>query len=163
MAKVIAINKETVTIGLDDGSMMDVLPDEINFRPYIGDEVEIYRSNDMERVIVTRKNETPRYRTEGQYQYRQKTTYVNDDYNDYRNPYEVKRPGKYVNKYLYLGLALFFGYFGAHHFYAGNWKKGVLYLLFYWTTVPVFLSFFDFFKVLFMPSKNGVLFIDRNV
>jgi len=56
-------------------------------------------------------------------------------------------PGmKHVNKYIYLFFALFLGDFGIHRFYAGKPKSGILYLVFCWTFVPWFLSFYDFIK-----------------
>lgn len=37
-------------------------------------------------------------------------------------------------------LAFFFGGFGVHKFYMGNTTAGVLYLLFFWTFIPTFIS-----------------------
>ena len=37
-------------------------------------------------------------------------------------------------------LALFGGAFGIHHFYLGNGGTGLLYLLFFWTTIPYIAS-----------------------
>lgn len=53
---------------------------------------------------------------------------------------------KRVNKYLYIILAVFLGSFGVHHFYAGKKKKGILYLLFFWTFIPEILALFDVVK-----------------
>ena len=56
-------------------------------------------------------------------------------------------PGqKRVDKYLYIILAVFLGDFGAHKFYAGRIRTGVLYLLFCWTLVPWFISIFDIIR-----------------
>ena len=33
-------------------------------------------------------------------------------------------------------LAILLGSFGAHKFYQGRWKAGILYLLFFWTGIP---------------------------
>ncbi len=40
-------------------------------------------------------------------------------------------------------LAFFLGTIGIHQFYMGNIKKGILYLLFFWTGVPTVLGIMD--------------------
>jgi len=40
-------------------------------------------------------------------------------------------------------LGLFVGWFGFHHFYLGNKRRGMYYLLFWWTLVPLFLAWKD--------------------
>lgn len=45
-------------------------------------------------------------------------------------------------------LALFLGGIGVHHFYLGNSKKGIKYLLFFWTLIPAIISFFEGIKIL---------------
>lgn len=40
-------------------------------------------------------------------------------------------------------LAIFLGTFGAHHFYLGNTKRGILYVVFFWTYVPAILGFIE--------------------
>ncbi len=44
-------------------------------------------------------------------------------------------------------LCLFLGGLGAHHFYMGNVGVGVLYLLFFWTFIPVIISFVELFLI----------------
>lgn len=51
-------------------------------------------------------------------------------------------------------LALFLGAFGIHKFYLGQIKTGMTYLLFCWTGVPLILSIFDFFGLLFTVDKR---------
>lgn len=51
-----------------------------------------------------------------------------------------------VNKYLYIILAVLFGVFGAHRFYARKFKSGILYLLFCWTLIPEIFALFDTIK-----------------
>ncbi len=50
-------------------------------------------------------------------------------------------------------VAGFYGWLGGH-FYLGNFKKGILYLLFFWTGIPFFLTFFDCFKLLIMEDQE---------
>ena len=47
------------------------------------------------------------------------------------------------NKSIACVLAIFFGTVGIHHFYMGEWKKGLLYLLFFWTGLPTLLGLLD--------------------
>jgi TM2 domain-containing membrane protein YozV len=51
-------------------------------------------------------------------------------------------------------LAFFFGGIGLHHFYLGNKLKGIIYLLFVWTLIPVFLGFVDFMKLVKMSDSE---------
>src|SRR4051812_44372051 len=44
-------------------------------------------------------------------------------------------------------LALLLGGLGVHHFYYRNYVRGVLYLLFCWTYVPIFLGWIDLFFI----------------
>ncbi len=44
-------------------------------------------------------------------------------------------------------LALCFGGVGAHKFYMGQIGRGFLYLLFFWTFVPLILSCVDIFRI----------------
>lgn len=74
--------------------------------------------------------------------------------------YYYQRPGRYVNKVLYLILIFFLGGLGIHYFYAGKNTAGILCLLFCWTFIPTILAFFTFIITLFKPSDiNGNIFI----
>lgn len=44
-------------------------------------------------------------------------------------------------------LALFLGGVGAHKFYMGQIGRGFMYLLFFWTFVPMILACFDIFRI----------------
>lgn len=49
-------------------------------------------------------------------------------------------------------LALFFGGIGAHHFYLGNYARGVLYLLFFWTLIPAIIAFVEAIMLFLMSD-----------
>lgn len=67
---------------------------------------------------------------------------------------------KVVNKLAYVLLALFLGGFGIHNFYAGKTGQGILFLLFFWTTIPAIIAFIQAIIALCQPSDaNGNILI----
>ena len=61
-----------------------------------------------------------------------------------------------VSKGAYIGLCLLLGGIGAHQFYAGKWFRGLLYLAFSWTGVPVVIALIDLVVAIFKRSDvNG--------
>jgi len=57
------------------------------------------------------------------------------------------------SKGLAMTLCFFLGWMGAHEFYLRNYFSGSLYLIFFWTAIPLFLSILDFI-VLFLTPKS---------
>jgi TM2 domain-containing membrane protein YozV len=51
-------------------------------------------------------------------------------------------------------LSIFLGGIGAHHFYLGDSKKGILYLVFCWTMVPGILAIVDLVKFIKMSDEE---------
>ncbi len=51
-------------------------------------------------------------------------------------------------------LCFFFGGFGFHKFYLGQVGWGILYLLFFWTYIPLIAAFVEFFILLLMPEEE---------
>lgn len=51
-------------------------------------------------------------------------------------------------------FALFLGAFGAHKFYLGEAGKGVIFLLFCWTFIPMICGFIDFISLLSMSDEK---------
>lgn len=67
---------------------------------------------------------------------------------------------KVVNKVAYVLLALFIGGFGIHNFYAGKTGQGVLFLLFFWTTIPAIIAFIQAIIAICQPSDvNGNILV----
>ena len=61
-----------------------------------------------------------------------------------------------VSKGGYIGLCLLLGGIGAHHFYAGKWFRGLLYLGFSWTGIPVVIALIDLLVAMFKrPNEYG--------
>lgn len=52
-------------------------------------------------------------------------------------------------------LAILFGTFGIHKFYLGEFKSGILYLLFCWTGIPAILAILDFVNLLINENNEG--------
>lgn len=51
-------------------------------------------------------------------------------------------------------LAFFLGGFGAHKFYLGEPKRGIVRLIFFWTSIPFIIASWDALEILMM-SKNS--------
>ncbi len=51
-------------------------------------------------------------------------------------------------------LAFFAGWIGAHKFYLGKPMLGVVYLLFFWTLIPMIASIVDFIVLLSMDDAG---------
>lgn len=62
---------------------------------------------------------------------------------------------KIVNKFLFVFFAIFLGIFGIHWFYAGKFKRGILYFIFSWTTIPFFLGLYEGTKALLTPTDES--------
>lgn len=59
-----------------------------------------------------------------------------------------------VNKFIFAALAIFLGLVGAHWFYAKQYKRGLLYFIFSWTTIPLFLGIYQGIKALLTPTDS---------
>ena len=64
----------------------------------------------------------------------------------------TSRSGK--NKLVAALLAFFLGWIGIHKFYLGRNGWGLLYLLFSWTFIPAFISFFECIRYLIMSDES---------
>ena len=51
-------------------------------------------------------------------------------------------------------LAVLLGGIGAHKFYLGQTMWGLLYLVFFWTFIPSFVSIVEFIFFLFMNDED---------
>ena len=62
-----------------------------------------------------------------------------------------------TNKFVFSFLAIFFGIFGIHWFYAKQYSKGLWYLLFSWTSIPMFLGWYQGIKALLTQTDSSYL------
>jgi|AntAceMinimDraft_6_1070360.scaffolds.fasta_scaffold05827_4 TM2 domain-containing membrane protein YozV len=58
------------------------------------------------------------------------------------------------SKWLAVSLALVLGSFGAHKFYLGKNGLGILYLVFFWSGIPLLLGIFEAILLAFMPREQ---------
>lgn len=72
------------------------------------------------------------------------------------NPVVYKTVTYTCNKWIYISLAVFFGFLGAQFFYSGQKKKGILSVVFFITLIPMFIGFYQAFVALFKKAdENG--------
>lgn len=138
--RIIKITDDVVSIGTNDGGIKYVNLSDFTFRPSVGDEVEIFESDD--KTIVTRPNTTSN------------PSKNNNTTNNINVTNQTVYKGKPVGKIAYVLLAFFLGGIGVHKFYAGKTLAGVMYLLFCWTCIPAFLALIDFIIGLCKPSDD---------
>ena len=150
MAKIVKVTGTEVTIAHNE-EYIKVNSSELNFVPQLGDEVEIHKVDDEIIVIKTEQKKDDKINI----------SIVNEN-NAVQNQSQVVNTQTtavglhYVNKWVYVLLAIFLGGVGAHHFYAGYNGKGIFYLLLSWTGIPVILGFFQGVLALFKtPDANG--------
>lgn len=150
MAKIIKVTGAEITIAHNE-EYLKLNPSELNFVPQLGDEVEVHKV-DGEIIVMKKDNEKDD---------KINISIVNEN-NAVQNQSQVVNTQQatyglhYVNKWLYILLAIFFGGFGAHHFYAGYNGKGIFHLILLITGISVFLGLFQGIIALFKtPDANG--------
>ena len=145
MNQILKIDGYRILIGMEDGSVKEVLLSDLDFDPKVGDQVRVYFSSDE--VFVRKVN------IEDEIEYIKTNGFV-DEFGEYDldrlNEYDLdefyytETPGKsLVNKWIYVLLAFFLGGLGFHKFYSKKIFKGVLYLLFSWTFIPSIIGFVE--------------------
>jgi len=59
------------------------------------------------------------------------------------------------NRTTALLFTLFLGGIGAHHYYMGNVKLGILYTVFFWTFIPGLVSFIELFLIMGRVDRHN--------
>lgn len=60
------------------------------------------------------------------------------------------------SKVAFVLLALFLGGLGIHRMYLGDWGLGILYLVFFWTGIPLIVAFIE--AIVIGLRKNDLRF-----
>lgn len=152
MAKIIGITDTVVSIGTDNGGIKEVRACDLNFVPHVGDEVEIFETD--QKTIVSKLEKKAEAQTaipNGGININLTNTQTQQT-NQAPTVATAPDNAKVVNKVVYCVLAFFLGGFGAHKFYAGKIGSGIAYLLFCWTAIPALIAFFEFLGALFKKA-----------
>lgn len=154
MAKIIKINENIISIGMDDGGIKEVRLEDMNFIPTIGKEVEVFENEGN--IIVSEKIEKSHESNPNQ----GININVSNNQGGYANGTYIANNKKVVNKVAYCLLAFFLGGIGIHKFYAGKISAGILYILFCWTFIPATIAFVEFIIALCKSAdSNGNILI----
>ena len=159
MAKIIEINEDVVSIGEENGGIKEVRISDLNFTPVLGDEVEVYSS---ENKIVITKKEKIKLEKENSSNSGININLSNNQSNNQPNtqPVYIIDNKKVVNKLVYCLLAFFLGGLGVHRLYAGKITSGIFFILFCWKFIPAFIAFIDFLIAIFKsPDANGNILV----
>lgn len=153
MNKVIKLDLEEVVIAKEDGTTIRVPYEEIEFKPEIGDFVELYP--DGEKIIV-HKVEKKATSIEDKIQINIVNEQVQSQKQEQFQAPVYAQSGKVVNKLVYTLLAILLGGIGAHKFYSGKFLKGFIYLIFCWTYLPAVIGAIEGIIAAFKtPDANG--------
>lgn len=153
MAKIIQINNDIVTVGMDNGSLTEVRMCDLNFTPNVNDEVEIFQNE--AKTIVSKKEAPKQNEIPGGININ-----VNNSNTVGSQPVTTTNGKKAVNKVVYCLLAFFLGGIGVHKFYSGKIGLGILYLVFCWTYIPLIASLIEFIMALCKKADdNGMIIV----
>ncbi|MBM1152382.1 TM2 domain-containing protein [Enterococcus durans] len=144
MAKIVKLDSSEVVIATDEKEIIRVPYEELDWRPEVHDEVEVFK--DGESLIITRvKNSSNSVEDK---------IHINI-VNTQNQQVSTSQSGRVVNKLVYVLLALFLGGLGAHKFYSGKTLMGILYLVFSWTFIPSALGFIEAIIGALKPSDSN--------
>ncbi len=141
MSKILSIDNDIITIGMDGGTLKEVRAVDLNFVPHVNDEVEIFET-ETKTIVSKLEKEQPN-----------PLPYSPNGINiNVQNTQEMKNEQSStlangtiaVNKVVYCLLAFFLGAVGGHKFYSHRIGAGVCYLLFCWTGIPAIIALIVF-------------------
>ncbi|MGO2101380.1 TM2 domain-containing protein [Vagococcus salmoninarum] len=151
MSKIIKLEEEYVVIATQDESIVRARYEWLNFRPQVGDQVEVFEDGDE--LIVHQATKTSKVDD------KININIVNEN-TQHQTNFAYTQAGKVINKWLYILVALFLGGFGIHKFMVGQTGAGVMYLLFCWTGIPALIAFFSAIGAIFKTADiNGNIII----
>ena len=152
MNKVVRVNEDIVVIGTDNGGILEVRRDDLDFEPVVGDLVDVFTSETS--VIVTKKEaEVPSAANTDKPGIN--ITIQNENASN-NSGTAAGATGKVVNKIAYVVLAILLGDIGVHKFYAGKIGLGIVYVIFCWTGIPALIGLIEGIIAAFTPAyQNG--------
>lgn len=156
MAKIIKVTDSEVSIAQDDATVIKVPLENLDFQAKTGTLVEVY---DTGEEVIVHLAETPK---SDNLQDKININIVNENNNQQTQQQVVYAAGvgRWVNKWVYVALALILGGVGGHHFYAGKIGTGVMYLLFCWTGIPAIIALFQGISAIFRQADaNGNILV----
>ncbi len=163
MAKIIKIEDNIVSVGNDNGELIEIRIEDCNFDPNVGDEVSIFSSDT--KVICAKNESSKNNETDAQSFAKNNGININlvqnqNSNNGYDDNYYSTNSKKVVNKVSYIILAILFGGIGIHKFYSGKTVKGIFYLLFSWTGIPSIIGIIEGICACFKKEdSNGRILI----
>lgn len=116
MAKVLQITSDYISIGTDDGTIKDVLPESFTYTPSVGDEVKVFQGQNGRIIVMKDDSKKP-----------EQQQVVINNVNTNTNTVRVVH-GREKNKWVAFFLCLLLGVIGAHKFYEGKVGMGILYI-----------------------------------
>lgn len=151
MDTILKIDGNRILIGRHDGSVLNVSMKNLDFMPRAGDVVRIYESDDE--IFVRKIDDRYSYGNES---HDSDFTFRSAPIYDATRGYVDEAPRGTVNKWIYVVLALLFGWIGLHKFYSKKILKGVLYILFSWTFIPAVISIVEaIIAIIKTPDEYG--------
>ena len=162
MAKILKIDNDIVSVGNDDGSLTEIRLNDCNFNPNVGDEVNIFTSEN--KTICVKAEKAKEEKSDLTDIVKAGGININLTQNQGSNNIGVPESEVYYNaggqhvvgKVAYILWGLFLGGLGAHKFYAGKTGQGILYLIFCWTYIPAILALIDIIIAATKPADaNG--------
>ena len=131
MAKIVKVTGTEVIISNNE-EYLKIIPSELNFVPKLGDEVEVHKVDDEIIIIKAeeKKDDNVNINIVNENNFSQNQSHVVYT--------QATTPGlHYVNKWVYI----FLGGLGVHHFYAGYYGTGILFLILSFTGIPIIIGF----------------------
>lgn len=140
-------------------------PSDFNFVPQVGDLVEVHQ---FDGEVIINKIKAPssddkiniNIVNENKNENNSINQNTNTNVNTLVDAFVAQATGKRVNKWVYVALAILLGSLGAHHFYAGDTRRGVWYLLLSWTMIPALFGFFQGLSAALKPAdEEGMIIV----